>query len=65
MDGLVWHDRPRPYLHFNPQGQTVTAEYYIIKILEKEVKPLFSRKSTTENPVKRQLFMNKSSATLV
>ena len=30
---------------FIPQGQTVTAEYYITKILEKEVKPLFSRKS--------------------
>ena len=34
-------------LHFIPQGQTVTAEYYITKILEKEVKPLFSRRSTT------------------
>jgi len=28
-------------LHFIPQGQTVTAEYYITKILEEEVKPLF------------------------
>ena len=25
-----------------PQGQTVTVEYYITKILEKEVKPLLS-----------------------
>ena len=50
-------------LHFIPQGQTVTAEYYITKILEKEVKPLFSRRSTTEQPVKRKLFTNNSSAT--
>ena len=53
-------------LHFIPQGQTVTAEYYITKIrLEKEVKPLFSRRSTTEEPVKRKLFTNNSSATFV
>ena len=43
-------------LHFIPQGQTVMAEYYITKILEKEVKPLFSRRSTTEEPVKRKQF---------
>ena len=52
-------------LHFIPQGQTVTEEYYITKILEKEVKPLFSRRSTTEEPVKRKLFTNNSSATFV
>ena len=52
-------------LHFIPQGQTVTAEYYITKIFEREVKPLFSRRSTTEEPVKRKLFKNNSSATLV
>ena len=52
-------------LHFIPQGQTVTAECYITKILEKEVKPLFSRRSTTEEPVKRKLFTNKSSATFI
>ena len=50
-------------LHFIPQGQTVTAEYYITKILQEEVKPLFSRRSTTEEPVKRKLFTSKSSAT--
>ena len=67
MDGVGWHGRPRPYFptfHI-PQGQTVTAEYYITKILEKEVKPLFSRRSTTEEPVKRKLFTNNSSATFV
>ena len=65
MDGLGWQDRPRPSLHFIPQGQTVTAESYITKNLEKEVKPFFSRRSTTEEPVKQKLFMNKSSATFV
>ena len=48
-----------------PQGQTLTAEYYITKILEKEVKPLFSRRSTTGERVKRMLSTNKSSATFV
>ena len=52
-------------LHFIPQGQTVTAECYITKILEKEVTPLFSRRSTTEEPVKRKLFTNNSNATFV
>ena len=52
-------------LHFIPQEQTVKEEYYITKILEKEVKPLFSRRSTTEEPVKRKLFTNKSSATFI
>ena len=58
MDGLGWHDSLTS-LHFIPQGQTVTAEYYITKILEREVKPPFSRRSTTEEPVKRKLFANK------
>ena len=43
-------------LHFILQGQTVTAEYYITKILEEKVKPLFRRRSTTEEPVKRKIF---------
>ena len=51
-------------LHFIPQGQTVTAEYYITKILEKEASFL-NRPSTTEEPVKRKLFMNKSSETFL
>ena len=52
-------------LLFILQGQTVTAEYYITKLLEKEVKPHFNRRSTTEEPVKQKLFMDKSSATFV
>ena len=39
--------------------------YYITKILEKEMKPLFSCRSTTEEPVKWKLFTHRSSATLV
>ena len=65
---MVWDGmtgRGLTSLHFIPQGQTVTAEYYIAKILEKEMKPLFRRRSTTEEPVKRKLFTNKSSVTFV
>ena len=68
MDGLGWHNRPRPYLrslHFIPQGQTVTVEYIITKILQKEGKPLFSPRSSTGEPVKRKLFTDKSSATFI
>ena len=63
---MVWGGmsaRSLTSLHFIPQSQTVREEYYITKILEKEVKPLFSRPSTTEEPVK--LFTNKSSAAFV
>ena len=66
---MVWggmSGRGLTSLHFIPQGQTVTAEYYITKIrLAEEVKPLFSQRSTTEDPVKRKLFTNNSSATFV
>jgi len=52
-------------LHFILQGQTVTTEYYITKILGKEVKPPFSCRSATEEPVIGKLFMNKRSATFI
>ena len=35
-------------LHFMPQGQTLTADYYINNILEKDVKPLLRRKNVNE-----------------
>ena len=35
-------------LHFMPQGQTLTADYYINNILEKEVKPPLCRKKVNE-----------------
>ena len=65
---MVWSgmtDRGLTSLYFIPHGQTVTAEYYVTKILEKEVRPLLSRRFTTENPIKRKLFMNKSGSTFV
>ena len=43
-------------LHFVLQGQTLTSNYYINNILKKEVKPLLSRRTTSEEPVKRTLF---------
>ena len=39
-----------------PQGQTLTADYYINNILEKEVKPLLRRKNVNEAIDKRKLF---------
>ena len=39
--GLTW-------IHFLPQGQTSTADYYINNILEKEVKPVLHRKNVNE-----------------
>ena len=35
-------------IHFLPQGQTLTADYYINNILEKEVKPVLHRKNVNE-----------------
>jgi len=35
-------------LHFIPQGETLTASYFINNILEKEVKPLLRRKNVNE-----------------
>ena len=44
-------------LHFIPQGQTLTADYYINNILEKEVKPLLLRRKNVKEAVdKRKLF---------
>ena len=59
---MVWRGmtgRGLTSLYFIPQGQTVTAEYYATEILEKEVRPLLSRRFTTEKPIKRKLFTNK------
>ena len=44
-------------IHFLPQGQTLTADYYINNILEKEVKPVLHRKNVNEATDKRKLFM--------
>ena len=46
-------------LHMLPTGQTVNSEYYINQILEKEVKPLTSRRQVTGCPIERKLFSSK------
>ena len=52
-------------LHFIPQGQTVTADYYMTQILEKEVKPPLCRKSSNEIAVKRKIFSSNRNMTFV
>ena len=52
-------------LHFMPQGQTLTAEYYINNILGKEVKPLLRRKNVNEAIDKRKLFSSNRHMTFV
>ena len=43
-------------IHFLPQGQTLTDNYYINNILEKEVKPVLHRKTVNEATNRRKLF---------
>ena len=52
-------------LHILPTGQTLTSEYYINQILEKEVKPLTSRPQVTGGPIERKLFSSKKEMTFV
>ena len=52
-------------LHFIPQGRTVTADYYIVQILEKEVKPLMCRNLSNETAVKRKFFSSNRNMTFV
>ena len=53
-DGVGWHDG---WLHMLPTGQTLTSEYN--QILEKEVKPLTSRRQVTVCPIERKSFRTK------
>ena len=46
-------------LHMPPTGQTLTSEYYINQIFEKEVKPLTSRRQVTDGLMERRLFSSK------
>ena len=50
---------------FLPQGQTLTADYYINNILEKEVKPVLHRKNVNEATDKRKLFSSNRHMTFV
>ena len=43
-------------IHFLPQGQTLTDNYYINNILEKEVKPVLHRKNVNEATDRQKLF---------
>ena len=43
-------------IHFLPQGQTLTDNYYIDNILEKEVKPVLHGKTVNEATNRRKLF---------
>ena len=52
-------------IHFLPQGQTLTADYYINNILEKEAKPVLHRKNVNEATDKRKLFSSNRHMTFV
>ena len=52
-------------LHMQLTGQTLTSEYYINQILEKEVKPLTSRRQVTGGPIEWKLFSSKREMTFV
>ena len=52
-------------LQFMPQGLTLTADYYINNILEKEVKPLLRRTNVNEAIEKRKLFSSNRHMTFV
>ena len=52
-------------LHFIPQGQTLTADYYMNNILEKQVNRLLRRKSVNEAIDKRKLFSSNRHMTFV
>ena len=52
-------------IHFLPQGQTLTDDYYIKNILEKQVKPVLHRKNVNEATDKRKLFSSNRHMTFV
>ena len=65
---MVWggmRGRGLTRLHILPSGQTLTSEYYIKEILEKEVKPLTSRRQVTGGPTERMFFRSKKAMTFV
>ena len=50
---------------FLPQEQTLTADYYIKNIFEKQVKPVLHRKNVNEATDKRKLFSSNRHMTFV
>ena len=63
MGGMI--GRGLSGIHFLPQGQTLTADYYINNVLEKEVKPVLHRKNVNEATDKRKLFSSNGHMTFV
>jgi len=63
---IIWggmRGRGLTELHFIPPGQTLTADFYITNVLEKEVKPLLSRNLANEATIKRKLFSSNRNMT--
>ena len=60
------NDRPRSHWDtFFTHEQTLTADYYINNILEKEVKPVLHSKNVNEATDKRKLFSSNRHITFV
>ena len=62
-DSMMGHGLTK--LHMLLAGQTLTSEYYINQILEKEMKPLTSRHQVTGGPIERNLLSSKKEMTFV
>ena len=65
---MVWGDmtdRGLTKLLMLPTCETLTSEYYINQILEKDVKPLTSRRQVTGGSIERKLFSSKKEMTFV
>ena len=52
-------------IHMLPTGQTLTPENYFNQMLEKEVKPLTSRRHMKGSLIERKFFSSKKEATFV
>ena len=52
-------------LYILPSGQTLTSDYYVKEIPEKEVTPLTLRWQVTGGPTERKLFRSKKAMTFV
>ena len=65
---MVWGDTTGPELtklHILYTRQTLTSEYYINQILEKEVEPLTSRRQVKGGPIEWKLFSSNTQMTFV
>jgi len=61
-----WHDRSWAHKVAHAiHRPTLTSEYYLNQILEKDLKPLTSRHLVTGGPIERKLFSSKKEMTFV